>query len=132
MWKAHLEKKGFRTLLFNAWECDFTDDALISMLGDFRIAAQGWDPTSTSDTRRLEKIVATLAKHALPLAANAVVRALTLNAIDTAKFADELGKAVEGFAAKQIEEYQNQKKSIAHFKKELETFADLSSERYFG
>jgi predicted AAA+ superfamily ATPase len=34
MWKQHLENQDFSTLYYNAWENDFTDDALVSLIGE--------------------------------------------------------------------------------------------------
>src|SRR5205085_2091902 len=87
MWQRYLELRKFRTILFNAWESDFTENALISMLGEFRIAARKWDPTSNSTTARIEKAISALAKQAVPLA----LKAATMGLLDGTKFAEDFG-----------------------------------------
>lgn len=36
MWRQQLIDNGYRTLYFNAWETDFFDDALTSLLGELK------------------------------------------------------------------------------------------------
>jgi predicted KAP-like P-loop ATPase len=34
MWREYLKQDGFKTLYFNAWENDYSEDALVSLIGE--------------------------------------------------------------------------------------------------
>jgi hypothetical protein len=127
MWLQFLKNQGFPCLYFNAWQNDFSDSALISLIGEIGDAIKklrlGKEQTTAAQQafEKAKKTGAALAKTALPAAIKlATAGVLDISAIkveDIANLAEELTK-------QQIEKYQSAKKTIAHFRKEL---ADLVS-----
>ena len=41
MWQQHLINENFPTIYFNAWENDFTDDALVALIGEVSSSIKG-------------------------------------------------------------------------------------------
>jgi hypothetical protein len=127
MWKQHLENQGFSTLYYNAWENDFTDDALVSLIGELDAGVEelrlekGPKTKAKAHLQKLKKIGAGLLKKAIP----ATVKIATAGVIDINEMTDEvLTNFSETFAKNQIEEYEKSKKSLKGFKLELGKFAN--------
>lgn len=40
MWRQFLTNSGFKTLYFSAWENDFSDDALVSLIGELELGIE--------------------------------------------------------------------------------------------
>ena len=57
-WQADLEKEGFKSIYFNAWEDDFCDDPLVAIIGQLSDAFTG---------SKSEEIVAKIKESAGPL-----------------------------------------------------------------
>ena len=120
MWQQylHLEKNGFKTVYFNAWENDFNSNPLIPFMAEFNTLIQ-------SDDDKLFKSViqkgSVLIKNVIP----AVARAITKNYIDTDSLVDAVEnstKAAVEILEVEIKEYANKKKAIVEFRNELEKF----------
>ncbi|KGJ99231.1 KAP family P-loop NTPase fold protein [Pseudoalteromonas sp. ND6B] len=96
MWEQHLKDNEVPTIYFNAWENDFTDDALVSIIGEI---SSGIDELSTpediSKTKEyLDKAKGfgvTLLKRTVPVAA----KIATAGALDLDKVTEQ---ALAGFA----------------------------------
>lgn len=54
-WKHDLEQKGFRTVLFNAWETDFTHDALFAVMASLKRELAGKDKAAAKQFSELVK-----------------------------------------------------------------------------
>ena len=74
MWEQHLKNSHIPTIYFNAWENDFTDDALVSLIGEISSAID--DVSKNGDQSKaheyLEKaknIGVGLLKRSIPVAA---------------------------------------------------------------
>ena len=132
MWRQHLINEEFKTLYFNAWENDYSEDALVSLIGELS-AGIGELRLSPEKTKRIKgyldkakKLGAVLIKKGVPLA----VRMGTGGIINAAEFnLDEdaitkLSELGEEVAKKQIEKYEESKKTINGFREELKSFAD--------
>lgn len=127
MWKQHLENQGFSTLYYNAWENDFTDDALVSLIGELDAGveelklAKGTKTKAKAHLQKMKKIGAGLLKKAIP----ATVKIATAGVVDINEVTDEaLASLSENFAKDQIEQYEKSKESLIGFKKELGKFAN--------
>lgn len=125
MWRTQLEGE-FTTMLFNAWESDFVDDAMVALLGDLQTQAESLSTNGCPDPAA-EKIAAfkrfgsKLVRGALPFAIKAATAGMLDIDNDTLKDAlvDEAGKVAEA----QIEAYTEAKASIAGFKEALTELA---------
>lgn len=126
MWKQHLENQGFSTLYYNAWENDFTNDALVSLIGELEAGVEelklekGTKTKAKLHLNKMKKIGAGLLKKAIP----ATVKIATAGVVDINEIADEtLTNLSESFAKDQIDEYEKSKRSLKNFKLELFKFA---------
>lgn len=130
MWRQLLVNNRFLTLYFNAWENDFSDDALVSLIGEIETGIEilGLDGESQTKSRenfqRVKKIGVGLIKKSIPLAVKLATSGL-LDLDDLAeKSISELGEKI---ATEQISKYESSKKTIQSFRKQLATFAkDIS------
>lgn len=127
MWKQHLENAGFSTLYYNAWENDFTDDALVSLIGELDAGVEelklskGTKTKAKAHLNMMKKIGAGLLKKAIP----ATVKIATAGVVDINEMAEEaLTNLSETFAKEQIEKYEKSKKSLKRFKNALKNFAN--------
>jgi len=118
MWLQHARNEGIHSLYFNAWENDFNDSPLVSLIGELgagiltlqlegkkaKLVAQAFDKT--------KKAGAALLKTALPT----VIKIATSGLVDVS----ELANLAEEVAKKQIEKYQEDKTTITYFRSQLE------------
>jgi len=131
MWQHQLRKLGFSSLYFNAWESDFSESPLVSLIGELgdgieslRLGGEQ-HKTAIKVYQKTKKAGAALLKTALPAAIKlATAGILDLNSVTEA----DLGKLAENIAEKQIEKYGAAKKTISGFRKQLEDLVKVLSE----
>lgn len=117
MWEQHLKLNGIKCLRYNAWENDFSESPLISLIGELSEslkamrAANEVDQDAERYLQKTKDLGAALFKAALPTA----VKIATAGIVDS----EDLAKLTENIAKKQIESYGEEKKSMDGFKKEL-------------
>ncbi len=122
MWLQSLRNEQFPCLYFNAWENDFSDSPLVSLIGeigeaikDLRLGGEQ-EKTARRAFEKAKKSGAVLANAALP----AAIKLATAGLLDlSALKAEDLAKLAEEVAKQQIEKYQADKKTIGHFRQEL-------------
>jgi KAP family P-loop domain len=127
MWLQSLRNERLPCLYFNAWQNDFSDSPLVSLIGeigeaikDLRLGGEQ-EKTARRAFEKAKKSGAVLAKVALP----AAVKLATAGLLDlSALKAEDLANLAEELAKQQIEKYQADKKTIGHFRRDL---ADLVS-----
>jgi len=126
MWRQMLRNEGIKTLFFNAWENDFTDDAFVSLIGDLELGIEEFslDPTSKSAVAehlsKAKKFSSALLKRAIPT----VVKIVTAGIVNIDELTDEaLAEYGERLADEQIRQYEDSKKSVAGFKEQLTELA---------
>jgi hypothetical protein len=100
MWLKTLEKAGFKSLFFNAWENDFSDSPLVSLIGEVGLALESLNLAGNKKTEaakifeKTKKTAASLVKVALPtvikLATSGVVDLSGIDAKDVADLTEEL------------------------------------------
>jgi hypothetical protein len=125
MWKQHLKDKVIPTLYFNAWENDFSDDALVCLIGEIsasidELSKTGDESKAREYLNKAKGLSVALLKRIIPVAAKvATAGALELDKIEeqsVAGFAESLAK-------EQIEKYESSKKTLGAFKDTLSEFA---------
>ncbi len=134
MWNAHLKLEGFPTLYFNAWESDFTDDALVALISEIEAAMaelRGRDDAVQEKARQslglLRKHGGKLIKRGLP----ALIRILSSGLINIPDkdLDDAVGSAVGDAGAEYVEElfddYEKSKEAFQEFKKSLQEFVEF-------
>lgn len=128
MWMQYLKNRGFPVIYFNAWENDFSDNALVSLIGKIETGIKEID--IPKEKKRLvkesfenaKKIGAKIVKLSLPMA----LKAATLGLIDIKN--EDIEKALSDFtekvAEKSIKEYEKSRQTIDNLKEELEKFVE--------
>jgi hypothetical protein len=129
MWLQHLRNQNFHCLYFNAWETDFTDSPLVSLIGEVGAEIEklelGEDSKIAKLFEKTKKIGASLLKSAAPTA----LKLATAGLLDLEGLkAEDVTKLAENIAKKQIEKYQADKKTIHHFRDELKQLVAALSE----
>lgn len=126
MWMQHLKNEGYPCLLFNAWENDFSEDPLASLIGEIDESIEdiltGAEKKSEAKEifKRTKEIGATLIKSSLP----AVIKIATSGLIDTEKIQEAVADSLEEFTSKEIEKYEEAKNTIKKFKEKLNEFVE--------
>lgn len=119
MWEAFLRKKGIESVYFNAWATDFSEDPLISFLGEMNDGLSkliSSSPKSTEAWERAKTIGTTLAKKGIP----ALIKIATAGVIDAEKIIeDEASKVMEALTGDMLNNYFRQKSAIAEFHESL-------------
>jgi predicted KAP-like P-loop ATPase len=122
MWLQSLKNQDFHCFYFNAWQNDFSDSPLVSLIGEIGDVIKKLrlgDEQQTAAHQAFEKAKksgAALAKAALP----AVIKLATAGVLDISAIkADDIAKLAEELTKKKIEKYQADKQTITHFRKEL-------------
>jgi hypothetical protein len=127
LWEQHLKKEGKSSLYFNAWETDFSDDPLVSFLGEMNEGLSSLIGASNKTHETWERTKAAgkqIAKRGIP----AAIRVLTAGVVDTDKIVeDEIVKAAGSLAGDALDNYLQQKKAISEFHNALASFVDNSA-----
>ncbi|MCF6346059.1 MAG: KAP family NTPase [Thiomicrorhabdus sp.] len=125
MWKQDLKNNGIPTLYFNAWESDFSDDALVCLIGE--ISSEIKELSKTGDLskaseylEKTKKLGVALLKRTVPV----VAKIGTAGALDLDKITEQaLSGLAESIAKEQIEKYESSKNSIEAFREAISGLA---------
>ncbi len=123
MWEKYLQNKGFNCLYFNAWENDFSDDPLISFIGEMQSIIGKLETKrrlkAKQYLRKVKEVGYSLAKQSIPV----IARIATSGVVDINSFS---GKEISDLAAKiaqeKIDSYEKDKMTLQEFRKSLEKF----------
>lgn len=131
MWEQHLKNSNIPTIYFNAWENDFTDDALVSLIGEIGsaiddISKNGDQSKAHECLEKAKNIGVGLLKRSIPVAA----KIATAGALDLDKITEQaLASFAESIAKEQLEKYEKSKKALTTFRSALSDLAkSFSSE----
>lgn len=117
MWRQHLENNGYKTLYFNAWASDYTEDPLMALVSEL----SGLSPED--DT--VNKIATGAARIGLSVFKGFLKKAIGVDCDAIHNAIDEtfvLGKEY-------LEKYSEQKTTLEEFKKNVQIFvADNAGE----
>ena len=115
MWQRKLEIDGFRTLYFNAWECDFVSDPLIGLIGEL----QELDKTARKE-ENFKSLVDNVSKIILP-----IVTVCAKGWVER-RFGESVANVLEAgmdslseVCVNEIHEFKEQCKSIGRFRETL-------------
>lgn len=127
MWQQYLKNQHIPTIYFNAWESDYTDDALIALIGEISLSIKELE---FQDKTKAEKIIARiyeytadLTKVVLPSVTNLSIKALFGCFANTNELAKALSALSESLVKEQIKKYEKSRKTLSKFKKELSELA---------
>ena len=126
IWKKYLEMNDFSTIYFNAWENDFSENALVTFLGELN---EGIDKLAEGDKKKgLKETLGKLKSFGSRI----ILKSLPLLArIGTAGLLDlkdrDIESALSGFSESvvndEISRYQQSKKNLISFRNELNNLA---------
>lgn len=124
MWRAALAKEGINSLYFNAWETDFVRVPLVALIGELSQGMRDLNiPAGNPAAKhwaKAKKVGEALAKSALPTAIKVATVGI-LNADDAIEAA--LAEFGEKYATDHLKQYEEARKSMYGFRKELADFA---------
>lgn len=125
MWKQHLRNRGIPCLYFNAWENDFSESPLVSLIGEIGAGIKSFHLEGKQEEfaekafEKAKNVGVSLLKVAIPTA----IKLATSGLLDLSAMAEsDLSKLAEDIAKRQIEKYQADKETLSNFRTELETF----------
>ncbi len=131
MWEQHLKNSHIPTIYFNAWENDFTDDALVSLIGEISsaiddVSKNGNQSKAHEYLEKAKNIGVGLLKRSIPVAA----KIATAGVVDLDNITEQaLATFAESMAKDQIEKYEKAKKTLKTFRSALSDLAkSFSSE----
>jgi Predicted P-loop ATPase len=116
MWQKQLDNNKFRTIYFNAWENDFSKDALISILSEL-------DELNGASGALLKKALEK-AKPLLKSIPKAILKGVIGKYIELEYIKEATSDLVDDISEveNEINEYKARKKSIVEFKQELSKY----------
>lgn len=123
MWQRYLEKYAITTLYYNAWENDFISDPLVSLLGELN-KFKGVNGAK----EKMEGVVSVAGRIFLDMApafARGVIK--KVSGVDAEEIGDIISEGVASGSAMlkhEIENYQEQKSTLEHFRKKLEELVE--------
>jgi len=130
MFRQYLINDNFQTLYINAWENDFSDDALATLIGEIELGIQELNIEDESKSEveknisKLKKVGSYLVKKSIPIG----VKLATAGLIDSEELGKELAKASESIASEQVENYEKAKNNFRNFRSALTKFVDSINE----
>ncbi|MBN2571895.1 MAG: hypothetical protein JXA68_07175 [Ignavibacteriales bacterium] len=124
MWKQHLNNNDYKTLYFNAWENDFEQDILVTLISELK------ELKTSKNEESFKKVI----NKAVPLA-----KSLALGVLKTQvekhvgnefvkEFINQTSSNVADGLQEQIEIYTRKKNSILEFKDSLNKFVSQTTE----
>ena len=115
MWKQKLDNEHYRTVYFNAWKYDYTDDPLIAIISELK---------AISKDERIFKSIASCAGKISWSILTAVTKGIIVNklGIQTDDIAEAITKTVDTIGQDQIKAFEDQKQTLDDFKKHLQKF----------
>lgn len=128
MWKGYLEdkhgeEKGYKTIYFNAWENDLTNDPLVCILGELRPVIN--DTEDSLLKTLLKNLPSYFRCKVLSAAVDDFANNLKISkSIDAAK---SLADNSIDVYKNELSAYENKKKGIIEFKSILQKLVDLQS-----
>ena len=131
MWRVLLNQEGFKTLYFNAWQNDHSDDALVSLIGELSAGIAELKLTGQKAEKaqrylkQAKKLGAVLVKKGLPAAIRIGTGGIIdVTGIDLAEAGSKISELAEEVAKEQIDKYDETKKTLTSFRDQLAKFAN--------
>jgi len=118
MWAAKLRKEGYICHFFNAWETDFSDDPLISFIGEFQIYLKELKTKKNGKYKiyvdNMKKIGGIFLKEATPFAIKLATGGIIVK--------EDIEGILSQLVDENIKQYLKQKNKVKSFQENLEKF----------
>ncbi|NUE66609.1 P-loop NTPase fold protein [Snodgrassella sp. ESL0253] len=132
MWQQYLKNQDIPTIYFNAWESDYTDDALIALIGEIGLVidnlsgedkskAKGFFSTIKNKIGYLTKDASSKEWLTIGAAFGSLISGGRIKVDKIAEFTANLGASL---AKDQIEKYEKSKQVLFEFKQALSRLAE--------
>jgi hypothetical protein len=118
MWEQDLRDQEFKTVLFNAWENDFENNALTALMGELKTLTKK-DEVNPNFESAL-KNAAVFTKNLAPVLVKAIVKKYMGASYED--LAEGVANSIGDIFEKDVNEYADKKKSIKDFRKSLSKF----------
>lgn len=115
MWRRMLINKGFKTLYFNAWTSDFSNDPLIAMIAELK--------ELNPQNSKINNIASKMGRILFAVGMDVMKYKLGVDATNI----QQTINAVNNIGEEYLKEYANQKETIEEFKKEVQEFVESSA-----
>ncbi len=127
MWRQMLNNEGFPSLYYSAWENDFNNDALVTIIGEIENEVENIFKVDGKKSKQIKQhlnktkdIGGEILSNSLPF----LIKILTSGLIDSEKInSDEIGNLAKNIAQEQIKKYQQSKNQVTAFKETLTKLA---------
>lgn len=139
-WKADLVNQGFKTVIFNAWETDYSDDAFLAFISTFQrqLSSLNGDsdanePTKKSISEIGKSIGGYVGKKLVPIAAKGLAK--TLIKLDDGDFEvlavieDDIENVLTEIAVEALNQQTRVEESIQSLKRLLVEAIDLETSK---
>lgn len=127
MWEKYLHQHSIPTIYFNAWESDYTNDALIALIGEINIAVEKLPEKEQKKVKIfIEKIygfAANFIKATAPTLANLGIKAVSGGLTNTDELTKALSSLSESLVKEQINQYEQSRRTLGNFKEALSELA---------
>ena len=122
MWRQDLNNKGFKTLYFNAWASDYTEDPLIALIAELS--------ELSADNGTINKIAAGAVRIGASVLTTVLKGALKkTTGIDTDAISDAIDETVD-IGKEYLKRFEEQKTTLEEFKENLQSYiADNAGEK---
>lgn len=114
MWRQHLNNRGFKTLYFNAWASDYTEDPLIALIAELS--------ELSADNGTINKIAAgavRITASVLKSTLKGVLKKAT--GIDADVISDAIDESID-IGKKYLDKFEEQKTTLEEFKENLRKY----------
>nr|WP_279119651.1 P-loop NTPase fold protein [Snodgrassella alvi] len=129
MWQQYLQNRNITTIYFNAWESDYTDDALIALIGEISLSIK---KLKRLDKSKVDEIFESIYKHGAnlikvcaPALSNLLVKTVSVGLTNADELAKTLGALSESLVKEQINKYEASHSTLKNFKEELSKLATI-------
>lgn len=122
MWRQDLNNKGFKTLYFNAWASDYTEDPLIALIAELS--------ELSADNSTINKIAAGAVRIGTSVLTTVLKGALKkTTGIDADAISDAIDETID-IGKEYLKKFEEQKTTLEEFKENLRTYiADNAGEK---
>lgn len=116
MWEAQLKNEGYNTILFNAWENDYDNDAFLALFAEVKKNLESKLGESSINLKNLVSKANVFFKPITKAVASGLLKkAMGINAEDLTEEIAAVGSGLSDTLHKSIEEYAARKESVKDF-----------------
>ncbi|MBN8567547.1 MAG: NTPase, partial [Flavobacteriales bacterium] len=108
MWEQELKKNRFQTVMFNAWENDFENNALTALMGELKSLTKKSDENPNFENAL--KNAATFTKNLAPIVVKAIVKRYVGESFEN--LAEGVAESVGEIFERDVNEYADKKKLV--------------------